>query len=160
VPKSHAGSSSASAADDTTTTLSDDLNATPYVYSPVGKRDPFKDPNQLKRGEVAAGTGPLQKYDLDQLRLAFTTTATSAPLALIVDPSNQGHIVQIGDFVGKNWGKVSAIKREEVTVMETIADPNTGRVYPDYIPLRMPKSDAELAAQQFSLRPSEESGNP
>ncbi len=155
VPKPKAASaSSSSAGDDVTTTATEETQAVPYVYSPVGKRDPFSDPTSKKaQKEVGPNAGPLQKYDLDQLRLAFTTTATSSPLALLIDPTNQAHMVQIGDFVGKNWGKVSSIKRDEITIMETIADPNTGRVYPDYLPLKMPKSDTEQQAEQnFTLR--------
>ena len=41
---------------------------------------------------------------------------------MVMDPANRGHAVRIGDFIGKNWGKVSHIGREEITVTETIAD--------------------------------------
>lgn len=154
-----------SAVEDDSKQLLDDNAGTPYVYSPVGKRDPFRDPNTQRRVTAApqgeGQLGPLQKFDLDQLKVQFTTTATSAPMALVVDPSGVGHIVQIGDFIGKNWGKISAIRREELTVMETIADPNTGRVYPQYIPMRMPKSDGEQRTEStFSLKLSAEAGTP
>jgi type IV pilus assembly protein PilP len=165
MPKAKAPSApSPSSVDEDAKAATEDAAVAPYIYSPVGKRDPFRDPATIRvaaRPQGEGQVGPLQKFDLDQLRLSFTTTATSAPMALVIDPTGQGHIVQIGDFIGKNWGKISAIRREELTVMETIADPNTGRVYPQYIPMRMPKTDAESRADStFSLKLSAEAGNP
>ena len=125
MPKAKAPTAALTTADDEEAKpLADEAEGTPYVYSPVGKRDPFRDPNTIRiaaRPQGEGQLGPLQKFDLDQLKLQFTTTATSSPVALVVDPTGIGHIVQIGDFIGKNWGKVSAIRREELTVMETIA---------------------------------------
>lgn len=124
-----------------------------YVYSPVGKRDPFYNP-AAKTGltAVPARHGgkltALQKFEIDQLRLQFTMTHTSSPMAMIVDPGTKGHIVRIGDFVGKNWGTVHSITREEIRVVEKIQDQATGRVYPVYIPMRMPKTAADKKAEQ------------
>lgn len=126
-----------------------------YIYSPSGKRDPFRD-NFLGRARLAvvdpetrrnAKLTALQKYEMDQLRLVFTMTGDSRPMATILDPRGRAHHVHIGDFVGKNWGKVSHIGREEITITETIADAqNEGVVYPVYVPMRMPKTDAEKNA--------------
>lgn len=139
--------------------LPEEAPASLYVYSPVGKRDPFRDPSTNHAAPPAAKAGPLQQYDLDQLKLSFTETATSSPMAFIVDPTGAGHVVQIGDFVGKNWGKVSAIKRDEVTVMEITADPNTGHTFPEYLPLRMPKSEGDKGSS-YQVNWSKEAENP
>ena len=129
----------------------DDSQAVLYVYSPVGKRDPFRD--LMATGTRTAVVDPritagrkltqLQKFEIDQLKLQFTVTGTSSPMAMVMDPVARGHAVRIGDFIGKNWGKVSHIGREEITVTETIADQQTGRVYPVYIPMRMPKNEED-----------------
>lgn len=129
----------------------DDSEALLYVYSPVGKRDPFRDLLTTGTKSISVrpeGLGnrkltPLQRFEIDQLNLKFTVTGTSSPMAMVMDPTSRGHSVRIGDFIGKNWGKVSHIGREELTITETIADQQTGRVYPVYIPMRMPKSDEE-----------------
>jgi len=134
---------------DLTAGAGEDASAVLYVYSPVGKRDPFRD-TLAAGGRVAVGPDTrgvkptrLQKYEIDQLRLQFTQTGTSAPAAMIIDPSGRGTVVRVGDFIGKNWGKISHIGREEITVTETIADQQTGRVYPNYVQLRMPVTDVE-----------------
>jgi type IV pilus assembly protein PilP len=121
---------------------------TMYVYSPVGKRDPFQNVFGLREGETRAlppgrKATPLQKWSLDQLRLALTVTGTASPLAMLEDPENRGWPVRVGDFVGKNWGKVTSIQRDQIVVTETITDHNTGRVYPQNITLQVPKSQGE-----------------
>lgn len=144
----------APATDDTVAGLSED-EAVAYVYSPVGKRDPFFNPMGTGSGTVVVGPGDtgrpleaLQKYEIDSLKLKFTITGSSTPLAMIIDPKGNAHPARIGSWVGKNWGKVSHIGREEITITETIADQQTGRVYPQYIPMRMPKTDEEVRMEQ------------
>jgi type IV pilus assembly protein PilP len=120
---------------------------TMYVYSPVGKRDPFQNVFGIREGEAqTAHEGrkptPLQKWSLDQLRLALTVTGTASPMAMVEvvgDPQVHGYPVRLGDFVGKNWGKVTSIQRDQIVVTETITDHNTGRVYPQNITLQVPK---------------------
>ncbi len=138
-----------------------------YSYDPKGKRDPFQntvksatgmhavvDPSLLKRPRQA-----LQNFDIDQLQLQLAVTGTSSPSALIIDPTGKAHLVHIGDFVGRNWGKVSHIGPEGLTITETIADQQTGRVSPEYIPLLMKKSDQEKAAEQ-ALKSAGAGGSP
>lgn len=153
-PKPLAVQKEAPAVDDTASAEAQEEPAT-YVYSPVGKRDPFSNPIGSTSGKVVVRGAdptrplePLQKYGIDQLTLKFTTTGSSTPMAMVIDGAGVAHPVRIGSWIGKNWGKVSHIGREEITITETIADQQTGRVYPQYIPLRMPKSDAEVRSEQ------------
>ena len=119
-----------------------------YVYSPIGKRDPFQ--NVLGAREGLERLRPegrkvtaLQKWSLDQLRLALTVTGTASPMAMLEDPETKGWPIRIGDFVGKNWGKVTSIQRDQIVVTETITDRNTGRVYPQNITIQVPQSKEE-----------------
>jgi Tfp pilus assembly protein PilP len=134
----------------------EEASAAAYAYAPVGKRDPFRDPATLA-GKRPVARGPneqltaLQRFELDQLSLLFTNTATASPIAMVGDPSGRTHVVQIGDFIGKNWGKVSNIKRDELQITETIADENN-RVYPVFIPLRMKRVDEENAQDAMELK--------
>jgi type IV pilus assembly protein PilP len=118
-----------------------------YVYSPIGKRDPFQNvfgnrEDQPVRVEGRKPT-PLQRWSLDQLRLSLTVTGTSSPMAMLEDPESRGWPVRIGDFVGKNWGKVTSIQRDMIVVTETITDHSTGRVYPQNIKIMVPESKDE-----------------
>jgi type IV pilus assembly protein PilP len=120
---------------------------TMYVYSPIGKRDPFQNvfgnrEDQPVRVEGRKPT-PLQRWSLDQLRLSLTVTGTSSPMAMLEDPESRGWPVRLGDFVGKNWGKVTSIQRDMIVVTETITDHSTGRVYPQNIKIMVPESKDE-----------------
>jgi type IV pilus assembly protein PilP len=120
---------------------------TMYVYSPIGKRDPFQNvfgnrEDQPRRVEGRKPT-PLQRWSLDQLRLSMTVTGTSSPMAMLEDPESRGWPVRLGDFVGKNWGKVTSIQRDMIVVTETITDHSTGRVYPQNIKIMVPESKDE-----------------
>ncbi|SRR5260221_5763301 len=111
-----------------------------YVYSPIGKRDPFQSMVKTASGfthvEVRGrAKTPLEKWGLDQLKLALTVTGTSTPMAMVEDPEQRGWTVRLGDFIGQNGGKVTGIHRDEVVVTETITDHSTGRVYPQNVKL-------------------------
>jgi type IV pilus assembly protein PilP len=130
-----------------------------YVYSPIGKRDPFANvfgnkENSPVRVEGRKAT-PLQRWSLDQLRLSMTVTGTSSPMAMLEDPENRGWPVRLGDFVGKNWGKVTSIQRDQIVVTETITDHSTGRVYPQNIKIMVPESKDEQRDLQ-ALKDGEE----
>ena len=118
-----------------------------YVYSPIGKRDPFLNVFGNKEQTPVRVEGrkptPLQRWSLDQLRLSMTVTGTSSPMAMLEDPDSRGWPVRLGDFVGKNWGKVTSIQRDQIVVTETITDHSTGRVYPQNIKIMVPQSKDE-----------------
>ena len=64
-------------------------------------------------------------------------------MAMLEDPESRGWAVRLGDFVGKNWGKVTSIQRDQIVVTETITDHSTGRVYPQNIKIMVPESKDE-----------------
>ena len=125
------------------------MPATIYVYSPIGKRDPFQNQSVTQQGfgRTAASSGrvktPLEKWSLDQLKLSLTVTGTATPMAMVEDPEKRGWPVRLGDFIGQNGGKVTGIHREDVVVTETITDHSTGRVYPQNVKLAVPVTREE-----------------
>jgi type IV pilus assembly protein PilP len=120
-----------------------------YVYSPIGKRDPFQNQSVVQQGfgRSSANPGrlktPLEKWPLDQLKLSLTVTGTATPMAMVEDPERRGWPVRIGDFIGQNGGKVTGIHRDEIVVTETITDHSTGRVYPQNVKLAVPVTAEE-----------------
>jgi type IV pilus assembly protein PilP len=118
-----------------------------YVYSPIGKRDPFQ--SQVVQAGVAhleskgRSKTPLEKWSLDQLKLSLTVTGTATPVAMVEDPEHRGWTVRLGDFIGQNGGKVTGIHRDEIIVTETITDHATGRVYPQNVKLVVPVNKEE-----------------
>ena len=99
-----------------------------YVYSPIGKRDPFRSPFQDLVAMERQGRGgqerltALQRWDLDQLNVRAIISATANPMAMVVDPEGHGHVVRRGVLIGRNWGRVTAIRRECLVITEQMRD--------------------------------------
>ena len=91
-----------------------------YVYNPIGKRDPFRSFLNFTRRDDrnSERLGPLQKYEIDQYHLVGIIWGIDRPRALVQDPSDTGHVAEIGTYIGKNWGKVTQITQAEVVVTE------------------------------------------
>lgn len=110
-----------------------------FVYNPIGKRDPFR--SFLVGEGKATGDGPrregLQKYELDQYQLVGVIWGVERPRALLQDPDNVGHVGEIGTYVGRNWGKITAITSGEVVVTEEYQTID-GELVVNNIPLTLP----------------------
>lgn len=87
-----------------------------YSYSPLGKRDPFRSFIELKveTTEVCC----TQKFEIDQYHLVGIVWGVDRPRALVEDPERVGWVIEIGSYLGKNWGKVTGINSSEVIVTE------------------------------------------
>jgi type IV pilus assembly protein PilP len=90
-----------------------------YVYNPIGKRDPFRS-FLSTGGRVKDETPrtPLQRYEIDEYRLVGIIWGIDRPRALVEDPDKIGHVMEIGTYIGKNWGKVTQITSTDVVVTE------------------------------------------
>jgi len=108
---------------------------TPYVYEGLLGRDPFRQSTSEGSDQVAQSgpaTGPrpdlqrpreyLERYELDTLSMVGTFTKESSEWALIRDPDGVIHRVAIGNYIGKNHGKVNRISNDQVQLSEFIAD--------------------------------------
>jgi type IV pilus assembly protein PilP len=98
-----------------------------FDYDPSGRRDPFALPERA--GPVGGQTGPilpLQRYDIDQLRLTGIIWDVLKPKAMVRDPAGQVHIISPNDKLGKNNGYVAVIREGEIVVVEPLQD--EGRV--------------------------------
>lgn len=102
-----------------------------FEYSAFGLRDPFS--NDLQQVEQVAqeennaeGEGPdltrrkemLESYPLDSLAMVGTYAQGDNFWALIVDPEGTIYRVSVGDHMGQNYGEVTAISEDEVTLLE------------------------------------------
>jgi Tfp pilus assembly protein PilP len=98
-----------------------------FAYDATGRRDPFRsfildrlheDENETK--------GPLEEYDLVQLQVAGLVWKAEKRRALVIDPSGQGYVVQEGDKIGKNNGRVLEIGDSSMRVREVRGLPRRG----------------------------------
>jgi type IV pilus assembly protein PilP len=98
-----------------------------YVYNPAGKRDPFQsflgpvddDDRDLTNKDFP----PIQRWDVERYVLRGVIFNADSPRALLIDPEGVGHVVRLGSYVGRNWGKVSSIADKLVMVTEEYRTP-------------------------------------
>ena len=88
--------------------------------------------------EVArrAGDGPapdlarepefLEHYSLDTLRMVGSLRRESGLYGLMQTPDGLIHRLAVGDYLGRNHGRVTRISEDEVQLVELVADGNGG----------------------------------
>lgn len=109
----------------------------PFLYEPAARRDPFLPLLGARDAAALAGGGgvvggirpdfnrpkePLEEFPLDSVRMVGTITQKKQAFALIKAPDNVVHRVTVGDHMGQNYGKITAISETEVVLMEIITD--------------------------------------
>ncbi|MBK7860391.1 MAG: pilus assembly protein PilP [Archangiaceae bacterium] len=115
------------------------VSTVPYMYNPVGKRDPFRNLLEEVRttpGERIEGVcaDPLCQYDLDQLTLVAVVSGDANPVGMLEDPTKVGHLVRKNSRVGKQGGKVTQLQRDCIVVTEYFQTPD-GKVNPNRVNL-------------------------
>jgi type IV pilus assembly protein PilP len=106
----------------------------PVVYNAFDLSDPFK-PRTADAVELAGG-GPapdvnrrkeaLESFPLETLKMVGTIEQRQARFALIKTPDNNLYRVRIGNYMGQNFGVVTAISEAGVTLREVVQDPTSG----------------------------------
>lgn len=119
-----------------------------FTYSAGGRRSPFRSPQAAIEEVVEiVETGiapdqdrsrqPLEHFALDELTMVGHMESASRGLrALVVDPTGELHQVQPEHYMGQNHGRVVAVSRTEVELLEIVPSgrggwlerPNTLRV--------------------------------
>lgn len=113
----------------------------PFVFKPDVLRDPFKPLTQSELPEgagAAIGNGPkpdfqrrkeeLEAFPLDAVKMVGTVVMKSKLWGLIKATDNTVHRVQVGNYIGKNHGKIIRIGTDRVELMELVPDkPGTWR---------------------------------
>lgn len=108
----------------------------PFHYEAKDRRDPFTPLLQSRDENAASGGGgsgpvrpdfnrprePLEEFTLDSLRMVGTLTIQGKAYALMRAPDAVVHRVTVGDHMGQNYGKITAISETEVTITEIIQD--------------------------------------
>ena len=113
----------------------------PFVFKPEGLRDPFK-PITIteEETEAAAGSGngirpdtsrrkeELEAFPLDSLRMVGTVVMKTNLWALVKASDKTIYRVRVGNYMGKNYGKIIRILADKIELMEIVPDtPGTWR---------------------------------
>jgi len=117
-----------------------------YLYraADAGLRDPFepfieqekkapaavvnRDPQQ-EAYEFEIKVRPkeeLEGFDLDALRMVGTMQDERAKWAIVVDPTGTVHRVQVGNYLGRNAGKITDVSEARIELREIIGDAEAG----------------------------------
>ncbi|MDP2822131.1 MAG: pilus assembly protein PilP [Sulfuritalea sp.] len=82
---------------------------------------------------------PLEIFPIEDLKVVGVILAGTVPYALIqTPPPNKPKHVRVGEYMGRSFGRITAITREGVTVLETVKDAN-GAWVPQERQLMVPK---------------------
>lgn len=106
-----------------------------YAYNAADLPDPFSPANLRPTravGRASAGgrapdpnrrKEPLEAYPLDSLTMVGTLTKGSQTWAIIRAPDGTVHHAHVGNYVGENFGLITAISDEKVSITELIPGP-------------------------------------
>ncbi len=111
---------------------------TPYDYDGLTGRDPFIPSTSEGSDDVSSSTGDgpqpdferskeyLERYELDTLAMVGTFSKDTSSWALLRDPEGVIHRVLVGNYIGKNHGKVVSVSSTQVGLSELISDGANG----------------------------------
>jgi len=113
----------------------------PFIFKPEELRDPFKpleQPEQTENTGAETGNGlkpdftrrkeELEAFPLDGLKMVGTVDMKSTLWGLVKATDNTVHRVQVGNYMGKNFGKIIRISTDKIELMEILPDkPGTWR---------------------------------
>ena len=108
-----------------------------FQYSDAGEQDPFKvfDGSTVAESvdDKAADTPlknrnpeALEQYPLDTLKYVGQLATDGKEWAIITSPDLIVHRVKVGNYLGQNYGRITAIQEDKILITETISDDYRG----------------------------------
>lgn len=106
--------------------------APPFLYESGGLRDPFQAPvsewdpgdghRQTAAPDLRRVRTALEGFAMEEIRMVGTLSGQGVHSALVRDPGGQVHAVRVGDYVGRDFGRIEAIGDAGLVLLEAIAD--------------------------------------
>lgn len=103
-----------------------------FVYEPGDRRSPFvpDTPQERRSSDPNAVQGPdpdrprefLESFSLDTLRMVGTLEREGSRFALVQDSDGLIHRVTVGNHMGQNYGRITAITDSEISLVEIVPD--------------------------------------
>ncbi|MFI3184925.1 MAG: pilus assembly protein PilP [Methylococcaceae bacterium] len=121
----------------------------PFLFKPESLRDPFKpleQPEQTQGADVSNDSGikpdtvrrkeELEAFPLDGLRMVGSVELKSSLWGLVKASDGTIYRVKVGNYMGKDYGKIIRIVSDKIELMEIVSDkPGTWREQPTSITL-------------------------
>jgi type IV pilus assembly protein PilP len=110
-----------------------------YQSAEAGRRDPFvqsrkeaaaiaQTDNSLERRYQQEcqirNREDLENFELDSLRMVGTLgkSPSQPEWAIVLDPTGKAHRVRIGNYVGRNCGKIKNIREDRIEIVENVQE--------------------------------------
>lgn len=87
----------------------------------VALKEEARQPNSLVAGELNRRKEPLEAYPLDAMTMVGSMSRGGNPTALL-RVNNLLYQAKVGDYLGQNYGKITAVSETEVTLREVVQD--------------------------------------
>ena len=108
-----------------------------FTYTALALRSPFEPPMILTGDEKISGTAvsapdqkrkkePLELFNYTALSMVGTLAKEGRVWALISDEDGRVHRVKTGNYIGKNFGVITAVNDFDIEIMETVPDGKSG----------------------------------
>lgn len=106
-----------------------------FEYTASELVDPFSPANLVQKRPTPDGgpapdptrrKEPLEQYPLDALSMVGTLSDADASWAIIRTPDGTVHRAGKGNYMGKNYGRIKAVKDMKVELVELVPDVNGG----------------------------------
>lgn len=93
--------------------------------------DPFKSRKDFAQSPILAPNlnrpkQPLEAFPLESIKYVGMIEKSEASFALLKTPDDNIQQLQPGQYIGQNFGKVTAITENEIQIIEVIQDESTG----------------------------------
>ncbi len=104
----------------------------PFTYDAFNLIDPFK-PRKIEAPKTVAGAGgvqpdfnrrkeALEAYPLENLKMVGTLHQTKIMHALVKTPDNNLFRVKAGNYLGQNFGRITAVTETTIMLKEIVQD--------------------------------------
>jgi len=110
----------------------------PFTYGAANTRSPFEPPVVVPPKKVEPETGPkvqppkdhvkqyLERFNLAALAMVGTLQQNNQTWALVEDNTGGVHRVQVGDYMGTQWGVIESITDARIDITEIVSDGSGG----------------------------------
>lgn len=107
-----------------------------FTYNDQDRRDPFSpstaelDNNSNTasgpRPDANRAKQPLELFALDSLKMVGTVGTGAAMEVLVKDPGGVIHRVHVNEYMGQNYGHITAISEDHIDLVELVSNGNGG----------------------------------
>ncbi len=104
-----------------------------FTYSASGMRNPFQQPVEVKditrlqrlvkvKPDASRPKEFLEQFSIDSLNMVGTVQMEGTLWALIQDAQGSVHRVKVGNYLGKNFGRVVELTENDLAVVEIVSN--------------------------------------